>query len=278
MRRAAGHPSSSTRELENSYTCHSAKPSQPSIQTDTRLFQSIQVIAFDLDDTLWPCMPTIERAERQTYRWMQQHYPRITEKYSEQDLLDLRRQFMQRDEKYTIDLSLMRKHWLAELAEESGYPADSLSRQGFELFHRLRHEVEIYPDVFPVLNQLRPQYRLGSISNGNAMADRTALKEYFEGFINAADVMVRKPGAEIFEAFCRQFQVKPEHCLYIGDDAELDVDGARRVGMTAVWVNRNQQSWPTHLAPPDLQIDNLYPLLEVLQNQQPSQTSTREGG
>ena len=31
------------------------------------MFADIKVISFDLDDTLWPCRPVIQRAEQRLY-------------------------------------------------------------------------------------------------------------------------------------------------------------------------------------------------------------------
>jgi len=228
------------------------------------VFKSIRVIAFDLDDTLWPCMPTIKRAEQATYDWLQQNYPRITQQYPPRALFEFRQQFMQRDEKYRIDLSLMRREMLAELALQADYDAEAVSTQGFELFLQLRHDVHFYEDVFPLLDALRSRYRLGSISNGNASAGRTALKDYFAGWINAADVMVRKPGRELFQAFCDRLEVAPQHCLYIGDDPALDVIGARNAGLQTIWINREQQVWPEALGPPPLEICTLTQLPDLL--------------
>ena len=228
------------------------------------MFHHIQVIAFDLDDTLWPCMPTIERAEKATYQWLQQHYPRITERYSEQALFEFRKAFMQKDEKYQIDLSLMRRDMLAALAREFDYDAEQMAQQGFELFIRLRHDVAFYDDVFPLLDRLKGRYRMGSISNGNASAGLTPLEAYFDDYINAADIMVRKPGREIFLAFCERLQVAPEHCLYVGDDPQYDVIGARNAGLQSLWVNRDQQPWPQPEEAEPLQISTLQALPDLL--------------
>ena len=35
----------------------------------------IKAISFDLDDTLWPIMPTILNAERKTNSWIKDNYP-----------------------------------------------------------------------------------------------------------------------------------------------------------------------------------------------------------
>lgn len=211
-------------------------------------------------------MPTIHRAEKATYDWLQQNYSRVTDKYSEQGLFDFRRSFMNSDEDYRIDLSLMRREMLRQLAVEFDYEAESMVEQGFELFYRLRHDVSFYDDVFPVLDRLKGQYRMGSISNGNASAGLTLLNNYFDYFINAADIMVRKPGGQIFQAFCDYLEVRPENCLYVGDDPEYDVVGARDAGMQTIWVNREASSWPQGLLPAQAEIsslDQLLPLLKI---------------
>lgn len=209
-------------------------------------------------------MPTIHRAEKATYQWLRQNYSRVTNYYSEKDLQALRKEFMNKHESYQIDLSLMRRDMLAQLAIQFDYPVDSMVEQGFELFYRLRHDVSFYEDVFPVIQKLRGQYRLGSISNGNASAGLTALDDYFDFYINAADVMARKPSRIIYQAFCDNLEVQPEHCLYVGDDPVYDVVGARDAGMQTIWVNRENSRWPDELQPAQAEINNLYQLLELV--------------
>lgn len=228
------------------------------------LFKNIKVIAFDLDDTLWPCMPTINRAEAATYDWLQNSYPRVTEVYDERGLLEYRKAFMRSNEVYRIDLSLMRRDMLAKLAAEFEYEIEPMVEQGFELFYRLRHDVSFYDDVFPVLDQLKSEYRLGSISNGNASAGLTALGEYFDYYINAADIMARKPDNRIYQHFCQQLGISAEECLYVGDDPVHDVVGAREAGMQTVWVNRENMDWPEDLQPAQAEISDLYQLLELV--------------
>jgi putative hydrolase of the HAD superfamily len=228
------------------------------------IFDAITVIAFDLDDTLWPCMPTIYRAEEATYRWLQEKYPRITDAYNEQDLLELRKNLMHGSDEFKIDLSQMRRHLLELLAREHDYEVEPMVEEGFELFYRLRHDVEFYDDVFPVLDRLQGSFRLGSISNGNASAGLTPLGAYFDYYLNAVDVMARKPDRRIFEHFCGQLKIEPEQCLYVGDDPEYDVIGAREVGMRTVWVNRDNQEWPRELRAADAEIRDLHGLIDLL--------------
>ncbi len=226
--------------------------------------EPITVIAFDLDDTLWPCMPTIHRAEEATYTWLQHNYPRVTDYHDRQSLFEFRRDVMRSHERYQIDLSLMRRVMLERLAIDFAYDPGPMIEEGFELFYRLRHDVEFYDDVFPVLDQLKGRFKLGSISNGNASAGLTPLKDYFDGFINAADVMARKPDPRIFEAFCQKLDVEPGQCLYLGDDPHFDVEGARQSGLRAIWVNREAAIWPGELAPAESEINTLHQLLDLV--------------
>ena len=55
----------------------------------------IKLLSFDLDDTLWPCMPTIMAAEQKLYDWMQQRVPEITARFDIEGLRKNRYEFLQ---------------------------------------------------------------------------------------------------------------------------------------------------------------------------------------
>jgi putative hydrolase of the HAD superfamily len=64
---------------------------------------------------------------------------------------------------------------------------------------------------------------------------------------------VQKPDPAIFQAACRALNVAPQEAVYIGDDPWLDVDGAQKAGLQAVWINRigcePQRTLPLHIQP-----------------------------
>jgi FMN phosphatase YigB (HAD superfamily) len=55
---------------------------------------------------------------------------------------------------------------------------------------------------------------------------------------------VGKPDARFFHAAAEAVDVQPNEVLHIGDDAALDVVGALKAGMQAVWINRPGHAWP----------------------------------
>jgi putative hydrolase of the HAD superfamily len=52
--------------------------------------------------------------------------------------------------------------------------------------------------------------------------------------------------------------------LHVGDDAFADVEGARRAGLTPVWVNRAGGAWPLSASPPPLAVQTLAELADLL--------------
>ena len=228
------------------------------------MLNQINVIAFDLDDTLWPCMPTIRRAEEALYLWLQCHYPRITEGYDREQLVACRREFTAREPRYAIDLTGMRRDFLQYLGEMHDYDGEQLASNGFDVFFAARQQVEFYDDVLPCLQRLQRGYRLGAISNGNASVEHVGLGGFFEHAVSASEVMVAKPDPQIFQHLAQRFRVRPEEILYVGDHPHYDVVGSIDAGYHAVWINRDGQPWPDELPAPLHQISDLHQLEALL--------------
>ncbi len=68
----------------------------------------IKVLSFDLDDTLWPCFPTIERAEKLLYKWLSDQVPVITQHYDIHQLRDKRRSLLNSHAEFAHDLTELR--------------------------------------------------------------------------------------------------------------------------------------------------------------------------
>ena len=65
--------------------------------------------------------------------------------------------------------------------------------------------------------------------------------EIFEVVVDSAFVGSRKPEPRIYELTLEQLGVGPEAALFI-DDLEANCDGARALGMRAVWFQSSQQA------------------------------------
>lgn len=218
--------------------------------------RSVDLITVDLDDTLWPCLDTIRRAEDALYDWLTQRVPRLTEAHDQASLRDHRRGLMQERPAIAHDLSVVRRDSLGVLLRAFGYTA-SLADEALEVFLEHRNRVEPFPDVVPALRRLARDYQLVSVTNGNSDVDRTPLRGFFHLSLTAAEVGAAKPNPAMFRRALDWAGLTPARALHLGDHPHLDVQAAREIGMQAVWVNRDGRSWPPELQPPAWEVSDM---------------------
>jgi FMN hydrolase / 5-amino-6-(5-phospho-D-ribitylamino)uracil phosphatase len=225
--------------------------------------KSIRAICFDLDNTLWDVWPVIRRAEQAVYDFLAQRYPKAVANMSIEAMRDARVKIALDYPHMAHDFSFLRRQQLLEQAAACGYEP-SMSEEAFEVFIAARNEVELYADVPAALEVLHRHYRLFTASNGNADLRRIGLGHLFERTIAARDVGALKPDPAVFRKVLEGTDLQAEEVLFVGDDPELDVEGARQVGMQPVWVNRTQAIWPEHLELPLHSVTSLTDLVALL--------------
>jgi putative hydrolase of the HAD superfamily len=101
-----------------------------------------------------------------------------------------------------------------------------------------------YDDTLPTLKELTNRgLTLGLISNVvqdmESTYEELGLRPYLAFKVTSSEVGCDKPDPKIFLAALKKAQVKPEEAIYVGDQYDLDVVGARGVGMKAVLIDRN---------------------------------------
>lgn len=228
------------------------------------LLRQVRAISFDLDYTLWDLAGVIQRAEQRTREFLARAYPRVTERYGTEEMLELRVKLLERRPELRHNVTEWRKAALRELAQACGY-AESLVSEAFEVFIDARHDLTPYEDAMPLLDALHGDYRLGVITNGNADVNRLGLGHYFDFTLSAVDVGSAKPDHLIFEAACHRAGVAAGELLHVGDEPGSDVLGAARYGVLAVWLNRDGRAWPDSVERvPHLEVDSLQALGQLL--------------
>ncbi len=61
--------------------------------------------------------------------------------------------------------------------------------------------------------------------------------ELLEVMVISDEVGMKKPDPRIFRMALERLEVGAEEAVFVGDNLELDIAGARGVGMRAVWLN-----------------------------------------
>lgn len=133
-------------------------------------------------------------------------------------------------------------------------------------------ERDLYPDVVPVLRQLRAAgYRLGVSGNQpeGAAEQTTALGLPFDLVASSALWGISKPDPAFFERIVTELDLRPDQVVYVGDRIDNDVLPAQALGMHAVFLRRGpwgylHAGWP-EMASVKHRIDHLGGVHRVIQ-------------
>ncbi|MGB5326234.1 MAG: HAD family hydrolase [Pseudomonadales bacterium] len=224
--------------------------------TAANFTQHFQLLLFDLDDTLWPSRPVLENAEHKTYAWLEQHAPRLTDKYSLQEMFKRRIELVRQQNIAAHRVSEIRQNTYRLLAESAGYStteAIAIAQSAFDYFFELRQQVACYDDVEKNLQALHGKVILGALSNGNADLARIPIGKYFSFAIATEELSHGKPHPVAFNAALEQAggiagnNIEADRVVHIGDDLAHDVAGARAAGLRAIWLDRKNRGEATTL-------------------------------
>lgn len=224
----------------------------------------IRAITLDLDDTLWPIWPTIERAEKALATWLGQQAPGAAAVFADPHARHQVREHVVRTQPdIGHDLSALRRESI-RLALHRANEDTRLAEPAFEVFFTERMRVDLFDDARPALAFLAARFPVVALSNGNADVGRVGLSEFFAASVSAREFGVGKPDPRIFHAAASTAGVASDAVLHVGDDAALDVLGGLGAGMQTVWVNRSDHLW-THEVHPHETVATLSELCDLLQ-------------
>jgi len=222
----------------------------------------IKAITLDLDDTLWPVWPAIEKAEAALDEWLGRHAPMTAAMFANPTARhDIREQIVRTRPELRHNLSAIRREAI-RLALYRSRENPLLAEDAFEVFFAARHEVTLFDDAMLALEFFSARYPVVALSNGNADIARIGLAPYFRAAISAQAFGVGKPDPRIFHAAAGAVDAQPHNVLHVGDDAALDVLGALNAGMQTAWVNRADHLW-THDAVPHETVTSLTELCDL---------------
>ena len=105
----------------------------------------------------------------------------------------------------------------------------------------------LFPEVKEVLLELKQkELKLGLISA--AYKEEIALilgksnldKKRFDIIVGVDTIKKAKPHPDVFKHVLRKLKVKPEETLFIGDNIDADYEGAKKVGIKAILIQRTE--------------------------------------
>lgn len=128
-----------------------------------------------------------------------------------------------------------------------------------------------YPMVKPTLKKLREKkLKLGIVTDAprNKAWQRlviTELENEFDLVITHDDTMLKKPHPSSFYLAVQKLSLRPQDCLFVGDNPSRDIKGAKAVGMKTclakygLWYGDNEPK-------ADYEIEKFEDLIKVIEN------------
>ena len=130
-------------------------------------------------------------------------------------------------------------------------------------------ELPLHNDVRPGLERLHDQgLRLVTLTNGGldnvtSLLERGGVAGFIERSMSVADVGRWKPAPEPYLYAAERCGVSPERVMLVAVHP-WDIDGAKRAGLAACWIDRQRTPYPEPLTPPDISCDGFVELAWLL--------------
>jgi len=224
---------------------------------------------FDLDNTLWD----FGKNSRATFNELFQNYLLDQKQISSVEVFfdvyaghNTRLWSLYRDNLITKE-ELRDTRFLITLQEFGINDIELADKLSEEYVSRSPKKGILFPGTIETLDVLKPRFQLHIITNGfeeiqHVKLEFSGLKKYFDNLITSEQAGSKKPDAKIFNFALEQAGAKAEESLMIGDDLEVDIIGAKTIGMDTVFFDPFQSNIDT--LEPTLRIEKISELLPFL--------------
>jgi putative hydrolase of the HAD superfamily len=199
---------------------------------------------FDLDRTLWD----LERNARETFMELY-HKHQLNAIYGSFDtFLSIYKDY--NDELWMLyrsgEIDKETLSWkrfdftLKDMDVEDEVLAKKLSEDYLKI---LPTKKKLFPHTHTTLMYLKKQYNLHLITNGFTEVQyqkiiNSGIRRYFNRIFTSEEIGVHKPNPEFFEHILNVTGANPEYSMVIGDDLQVDIQGAKNAKMSSVWFNK----------------------------------------
>ncbi len=130
-------------------------------------------------------------------------------------------------------------------------------------------ELHVHPDVEEGVRKLAAAgVRMATLTNGAAevaatLLERAGLADLIERRLSVDEVQRWKPAPEPYLHAVRELGVPTKQCALIAVHP-WDIDGAKRAGLQAAWLNRKKSMYPSFFEAPDASAHTLGQLADAL--------------
>lgn len=111
-----------------------------------------------------------------------------------------------------------------------------------KIFEKYEPQVKIYPEVIPLLEELKKNFILIVITampREFLIPKMKKLEKYFKFSFSALSDFKELKNSEIYSKISKALEVHPEQILHIGDHWKFDYLAAQKAGMNVIYLDRS---------------------------------------
>jgi HAD superfamily hydrolase (TIGR02253 family) len=221
----------------------------------------IKGILFDMDNTLLDFMYYKRETAKATAKAMirkglpakqNKIYKRIFEIYEEKGI-EYQKTCYDVVKPYNLEINL----------------AEKIQHAGIVAYIRKKYQViKPYPGVKKTLKKLKEKnLKMGIVSDAprNKIWDRliiSGLEDEFEVVVSHSDTLNYKPHPSSFQLALKKIKLKPHEVLFLGDNPNRDIRGAKKIGMKTCLAKYGQEFKGNDKA--DYEIEEFKDLLNII--------------
>lgn len=188
----------------------------------------IHGIVFDLDDTLYPQKEFKRSGFRAVSSWVAAQFE-IDQRSILSELEDILSEY-----------GASYPEMFNRLAERLGLKAEDVPEM-VQVFIAHEPRISCYTGVTELLSKLRPDYRLGILTDGRYAVQLKKIKalgleKMVDEILCSDQIGLEKPAPELYHWFEKKFNLPGKHLMYIGDNPEKDFYGANKRGWYTISV------------------------------------------
>jgi len=223
---------------------------------------SLKAILFDLDNTLIDFMYFKKETAKAAAKAMVQKglpateskiYKRIFEIYDEYGI-EYQKTFYQVIKPYNLEVGR----------------AERIQQAAIVAYLKRKFEVlRTYPSVKPILKKLKKKYTLAIVTDAprNKAWQRLVIcgmDDIFEVVVTTDDAGQKKPHRAPFEMALKKLKIKPSEALFVGDNVDRDMLGAKALGMKTCLAEYGAERTKARKAKTDYKIREFRRILKVI--------------
>ena len=143
-----------------------------------------------------------------------------------------------------VDVVEVFRHIFANKGQKANKSLATHLAQQFRAFST--DYIRVYDGVLDTLAKLKKAgKKMYILSNAQSCFAKTelskfGLRKYFKGIVYSSDYKCAKPDVALFNLLIDKYKLDKKETIFIGNDANTDVEGARNAKIDCLWLKTNQ--------------------------------------